>query len=813
MKKLLLCIGIFCLQFFSSIIVNACNCGFNAGTTQNPSFVLTPTSSWKTEPGIRGGDYTLFNVVQGNTYTWSYCSADGGSASWDTRVNLYNNSTQQCLANNSDYCGLQSRLTWIANFTGVVRIITNYYTSSNPCGISSALSGATLAYKITGNNNQPDLTISNQSLSSTTITAGSTVQAYARENNIGSGTATANVISIHLSANDDLTPGQNGDTYLDEIPVNNSISAGNNSGTLGPENITIPSSTTPGSYYVFFSADGGQDVTESNEINNFATVQITVQSQCTYSLSASSDNFPSNGGSGSYMVNTQSNCSWTATTGDSWISTSSSNTGTGRVDYTVQSNGNANSRTGTISAGGKTFTILQDGVQQQKPDLTLGNNISVNPNPVLQGNVATIICDFKNLGQGNAQNVITTFWLSNNCTGSIGNDYLLGTSSAVSVSANSTNTQSTQVYVPIDADWLGTKYIKCAIDYSDVVSEINEGNNRVCLQVTIQEVPGQQYELSITPLNNSNIVSHLRWPFETGKWNDNYNSVDRDNWANGYEYEGSGGTGHKKKGHTLGEAYADDWNNTSGQDCDTKFYSPVSGKVIFINKTCDSGNHYCSWPGNIDTACSNGFGHHIVIQCYHNENFVFRIAHLNAVNPDIDNGDWIDVGYYLGDIGATGKAYGSHAHCVLYQNVYNVYQTTGQVALERLKNGNALGIDGDSPYANEFAAAFKFDAVKGGGMGSGGGTFIKSVNADYSLQLYPNPTAGEFYIQFQGESSQSEICIFNILGEQVYSEVISTTSGGLNQKNINIANLASGMYIVMLNTRGNVKKGRLIIQR
>ena len=791
-------------------VIATCTCGLSSGTKQYPSSTLTPTTTLQTATAIWGGNYTLFNVVNGNTYEWSYCSADGGSASWDTRLNLYKeNSAHDYIDCNSDYCGLQSKITWTADFTGVVRLITNkYINSSTPCGTNTT--NATLAYKITGSSGQPDLTVSNQSLSSNTITAGSTVNAYARENNIGTSTAGTNVISIHLSANSILTPGLNGDTYLNEIAVSSSVSAGNNSGTLGPKSITIPSGTTPGSYYIFFSADGGQVVTESDEYNNFATVQITVQAPCTYTLSASSDNFPANGGVGSFMVNTQSTCSWTATTGDNWISTSSSNTGTGRVDYTVQTNSNTNSRTGTINAGGKTFTITQDGAQQQKPDLTLGNNINVTPNPVMQGSSITIKCDFKNLGLGNAQNVITTFWLSNNCTGSIGNDYLLGTSSSVSVSANTTNTQNVQLNIPIDVSWLGTKYIKCWIDYSDVVVETNENNNLLCTQVVIQTPTGQGFELNETSITDTSIISHLRWPFgRSSNW------ADRKGFNGGSEFNGVP-SGHGEDGHDSGEFYADDWVNQISTVCGDSFFTPIGGKIIYLYQYCTSG---CT---ALQNSCGNGFGNHIVIQSTVNPNFAFRVAHLKNISPEIidkyNTGQTIQVMEYLGAIGATGKASGPHAHCVLYQNIYSSDDIAGatQQAYDRLTKGLSAGIGSNAPYTPTiFAANFKFDAQWGGVVAGGGPSNVNATNLSlYNVIIYPNPNSGAFTMHFEtiGEVRQMTFNIYNMIGGLVYSESFQSVYGE-NTKSLQLNYLPAGVYIVFLSSENGTSKSRVVIKK
>jgi uncharacterized repeat protein (TIGR02543 family) len=80
---------------------------------------------------------------------------------------------------------------------------------------------------------------------------------------------------------------------------------------------------------------------------------------CTYALSATSTNVAAGTASGGFNVTAASGCAWTATSGSSWIHTSSAGTGSGTVSYTVDANTATNSRTGTITISGHTFTVTQ----------------------------------------------------------------------------------------------------------------------------------------------------------------------------------------------------------------------------------------------------------------------------------------------------------------------------------------------------------------------------------------------------------------------------------------------------------------------
>ena len=122
------------LAFFG-LSANAQEClsgGCSNFNNQYPSGTLTPTTSWTTKTAMNGGNWTLFNVICGNIYEWTYCEAYGGvSTNWDAQLTLYDNSnltTQLCYSD--DYCGNNADapyIQWTATFTGTVRLLTSVY--------------------------------------------------------------------------------------------------------------------------------------------------------------------------------------------------------------------------------------------------------------------------------------------------------------------------------------------------------------------------------------------------------------------------------------------------------------------------------------------------------------------------------------------------------------------------------------------------------------------------------------------------------------------------------------------------------------
>ena len=84
---------------------------------------------------------------------------------------------------------------------------------------------------------------------------------------------------------------------------------------------------------------------------------------CTITISPSSADYGAGGGSGSVSVNTAAGCAWTASAAASWITITggSSGNGPGTVTYSLVENTTNEIRNGTLSVGGQTITLRQQG--------------------------------------------------------------------------------------------------------------------------------------------------------------------------------------------------------------------------------------------------------------------------------------------------------------------------------------------------------------------------------------------------------------------------------------------------------------------
>jgi hypothetical protein len=128
-------------------------------------------------------------------------------------------------------------------------------------------------------------------------------------------------------------------------------SSGTGNGTVSYSVSAYTGSSTPRSGTI---AIGGQTFTVS---------QSGVS--CSYAISPTSNSLTYGGGTGSVGVTAPSGCSWTASSNASWITVTggSSGSGNGTVSYSVSAyTGTSTPRSGTMTIGGRTFTVTQSGV-------------------------------------------------------------------------------------------------------------------------------------------------------------------------------------------------------------------------------------------------------------------------------------------------------------------------------------------------------------------------------------------------------------------------------------------------------------------
>src|SRR5579871_1551933 len=169
----------------------------------------------------------------------------------------------------------------------------------------------------------------------------------------------------------------------------------------------VTSGSGTGSGTVSFTADANPSSPARSALIGVQDQTFTVNQDapvggCSYTLSPTSANFGSTGGSGSFQVQTTGGCQWQAviTASVSWLhlSGSASGNGNGTVNFTVDANQGSPARAASIAVQGQNFTVNQTGS-------AASSTITANPNPITT-------CNSQGLGK-------TTVTWNTNVTGTI----------------------------------------------------------------------------------------------------------------------------------------------------------------------------------------------------------------------------------------------------------------------------------------------------------------------------------------------------------------------------------------------------------
>ncbi len=159
------------------------------------------------------GEYATTDVCLGVTYTFSTC----GSTGFNTQLTLLNDATSAFIAFNDDFCGNKSSITWIATFTGTVRILVDKFNCSN-----ISLNTVTLTVTQTGTCAPPanDLCANAITVNCGQTITGSTTSASAEANAAGCGTsASPSVWYKFTGTGNNINVSLQGSTFDTELAV------------------------------------------------------------------------------------------------------------------------------------------------------------------------------------------------------------------------------------------------------------------------------------------------------------------------------------------------------------------------------------------------------------------------------------------------------------------------------------------------------------------------------------------------------------------------------------------------------------------
>lgn len=347
-------------------------------------------------------------------------------------------------------------------------------------------------------------------VSSSNIVTGTSVSVGATMFNSGNILATSSNIGFYLSL-DSLFDAS--DTYISYLS-GSSLNGGTSS--LRSTSILIPTSTTPGNYFILFYADYSSAVTESNETNNVNFYRVSVVSSYidlfvqTPSLSASTalpgtyvtaysylynqGNMVASYSYTGYYLSTDtiwsaSDIYLTSYSGGSLSPNTSSYRSSSLLIPSATANGNyyilfyadyAAYVTENIETNNVSYVPITIG--SPFIDLTI-TNASATPLSTTAGASVSVSCNINNTGTASSTSSNVGYYLSTNNSWD-GSDIYLSYSSGTTLAAGSNSYKSSNLTIPVSIT-PGTYYILYYADYSNSIVESIETNNVAYQQISI----------------------------------------------------------------------------------------------------------------------------------------------------------------------------------------------------------------------------------------------------------------------------------------------------------------------------------------
>lgn len=291
-----------------------------AGASGSGNGTVTFTAASTTGPG-RSGTLTIagrtFTVNQGQGCTFSLSAVAGSAAAAGT--------TGTFDVRTADGCA------WSAGSNAAWLTVT---------GGASGTGNGTVRYEVAANTG-PQRTgtmVAGGQTFTVTQTGGCAYAISPSSQNVGTSGGTA---SVAVTA-----------------PAGCSWNATSNAGWIGLTSGSSGSGNGTVQLTVAANADAERRGTVTIAGQTFTVIQ---SSGCTFSLAPTGQTMPASGGPGSFTVNANPSCAWTAAPNAPWITITSGTSGNGQgaVQFVADAN-TAAARSGTITAGGQTFTIAQE---------------------------------------------------------------------------------------------------------------------------------------------------------------------------------------------------------------------------------------------------------------------------------------------------------------------------------------------------------------------------------------------------------------------------------------------------------------------
>jgi hypothetical protein len=180
-------------------------------------------------------------------------------------------------------------------------------------------------------------------------------------------------------------------------------------------------------------------------------------------------------------------------------------------------------------------------------------------------------------------------------------------------------------------------------------------------------------------------------------------------------------------------------------------------------------------------------------------------ATIHWLNIDSVNG-FPDGITYTYNPGASDTIYGGGRQCIRLSGTTS--DTVGTYHLNFYGHVNVTVLIFDTTVAlSELGSEFGYFLVVDGGAG----IFDIGSNFNSSLNVYPNPTSGQFDLSLSNiDKVNGDINVYDMTGRRVYTQKVDAT--GFYTTSIDLGNCAKGLYTVQVRTENGVAAKKISVE-
>jgi hypothetical protein len=118
----------------------------------------------------------------------------------------------------------------------------------------------------------------------------------------------------------------------------------------------------------------------------------------------------------------------------------------------------------------------------------------------------------------------------------------------------------------------------------------------------------------------------------------------------------------------------------------------------------------------------------------------------------------------------------------------------------RIKSGDSGYLTFNPDFGGEFNYNFTTGIINS----------VEDLGSEVSINVHPNPTSDQVYIDIKGVTGQTSLTVFNQMGHKIYGEILNNIDIIGHTAKLDLTSYPSGIYHVQIENDGKVKTNKIV---